>query len=113
MAKKENLDCVVSFRLSEKEFAPYKPKLESSNLTKSKFFRETFLNSNVTFEEPSKDLERLLFYYSKSSNNLNQLSHSIHRAWRREIISESLYTKLLNELVHIRELLHSGVNNAD
>ncbi|WP_411268981.1 plasmid mobilization protein [Pseudomonas chlororaphis] len=105
---------VLAFRVPEGEFAEYEEKLLSAGLDTSKFLREAFRNFNVTFEAPSKDYERLLFLYNKSSNNLNQLAYRVNSAHRRsEIISESLYIKWLNELVLIRELLMAGVNHVD
>lgn len=113
MTAKENKGRVVSFRLSEEEFAPFKERMQKANLNQSKFFRETFLQANPVFEEASKEYERLLFYFNKTSNNLNQLAHGANRAWNRGIISEQVYRRFLNELISIRELLNAGVNNAD
>lgn len=105
---------VVSFRVSEEVFAEYERKLKNSGVKKSQFLREVLLNSNATFQAPSKDYERLLFLYNKSSNNLNQLAYRVNSAYRKSgIISESLYIRALNELVLIRELLSVGVNHAD
>lgn len=113
MAERVNKGRVVSFRLTAAQMAPFEEKFKNANISQSEFFRETFLQANPVFEESSKDLERLLFYYSKASNNLNQLAHSVNRAWKRDIVSQALYTKFLNELISIRELLSAGVNNAD
>lgn len=105
---------VFSFRVPEDEYAEYENKLLSAGLDASKFFREAFRNFNVTFEAPSKDYERLLFLYNKSSNNLNQLAYRVNSTHRKSgIISQSLYIKWLNELVQIRELLQAGVNHVD
>lgn len=116
MSESKNKTRVVSFRIAEEDIAAYEEKLKSSGVTKSKFFREILFDSNATFEAPpkSKDFERLLFLYNKSSNNLNQLAHRVNSAYRKsEVISESLYIKAVNELVLIRELLMAGVNHVD
>ncbi|WP_434598695.1 molybdopterin-guanine dinucleotide biosynthesis protein MobC (plasmid) [Pseudomonas sp. R4-76] len=104
---------VVSFRLTDEQMAPYEEKIKAAGLSQSAFFRETFLQANPVFEQSSQEYERLLFYYSKASNNLNQLAHSVNRAWKGDIISQALYAKWLNELISIRELIAAGVNNAD
>ena len=75
--------------------------------------REKQLKKSGLIQTFPKDYERLLFFYSKASNNLNQLAHSVNRSWKKDIVSERLYAKFLNELVSIRELLSSGVSNAD
>lgn len=116
MSESKNKTRVVSFRIAEEDIAAYEEKLKSSGVTKSKFFRGILFDSNATFELPpkTKDYERLLFLYNKSSNNLNQLAHKINSAYRKsEIISDSLYIKAINELVLIRELLKAGVSHVD
>lgn len=115
MAKREraNKGRVVSFRLTDEQMAPFDEQIKRAEISQSEFFREITLNANPVLVEASKDYERLLFYYSKSSNNLNQLAHSVNLAWKKDIISQALYAKFLNELIGIRELLSAGVNNAD
>lgn len=116
MSESKNKTRVVSFRIAEEDIAAYEEKLQNSGVTKSQFFRGILFDSNATFEAPpkSKDFERLLFLYNKSSNNLNQLAHRVNSAYRKsEVISESLYIKAVNELVLIRELLMAGVNHVD
>lgn len=115
-AMSKNKTRVVSFRLREEDIAPYEEKLLISGVKQSDFLREILFNSNAVFEAPakSKDYDRLLFLYNKSSNNLNQLAHRINSAHRKSgLISESLYIKAVNELVLIRELLNAGVNYVD
>lgn len=51
--------------------APYEEKFKAAGISQSEFFREIFLQANPVFEQSSQDYERLLFYYSKASNNLN------------------------------------------
>lgn len=105
---------VFGFRLEKSEGEMYDAKLNELGLTRSEFFRQAFRNLNVTFQAPSKDYERLLFIFNKSSNNLNQLTHRVHSAHLKSgVISATLYIKLLNELVLIRELLKAGASDAD
>lgn len=104
---------VVSFRLSSEDFAPFAEKLAKSNMTRSEFFREIFINANVNLtinELPDKDYTRLLFYYNKSGNNLNQLAYFANSAVLNGQVSEALCQKLLYQLNTIREILLSGVN---
>lgn len=116
MTKSKNKTKVVSFRLSEDDFSEYEKILASSDMKKSEFFREVFLNANVNItvkEKPAKDYHALLFKYNKASNNLNQLAHRVNSAFVSGGISEHVFKKTLNELINIRELLLSGVNDAD
>ncbi|MCY1264135.1 hypothetical protein D9M68_217980 [compost metagenome] len=104
---------VIAFRVSEMEFAEHADSLTASGLTLSAYARRIWLEGDVKITPASKNQERLVFLYNKSSNNLNQLAHRINEARRGEIISEKLYLKLANHLVAIRELLLSGVKDAD
>jgi hypothetical protein len=116
MSSKKNKNRVYTFRLTEEESEIFEEKLQSSAMTKSEFFREIFIKSNVNLTvkaAPNKDYSRLIFIYNKSSNNLNQIALNINKANRNGIISSSLYQKTLNELISIRELFLRGINNAD
>lgn len=116
MAEKRNKDKVVAFRLSQEDFAQFEEKLASSNMKKSEFFREVFLNSNVNITvkaAPSKDLERLTFIFNKASNNLNQVAHQVNYAHLSGKVSERLYKSVNNVLVDIRQLLMAGVDDVD
>ncbi|HFP1355966.1 TPA: molybdopterin-guanine dinucleotide biosynthesis protein MobC, partial [Escherichia coli] len=53
----------------------------------------------------------LVYHFNKAGNNLNQLAYKVNSAFLMGRISESLYVKVLNCLVDIRELLMTGVNN--
>ncbi|RMT27412.1 Relaxosome component, partial [Pseudomonas savastanoi] len=52
-----------------------------------------------------QDYHRLLFFYNKTSNNINQLAHKVNSAHRNGIISEKTYTLWLNKLTAIEALL--------
>lgn len=93
-----------------------KKKLAASEMKKSEFFREIFLNANVNLTvkgAPSKELKDLVYIFSKSSNNLNQIAYKLNLAHQMGRVSESLYINILNRLVNIEELMLAGVNNAD
>lgn len=115
MKEKQNKGRVVSFRLTDEQFAPYEKKLKKSSMTSSAFFREVFLNSNVNLtinELPPKDYQRLLFIFNKASININQLSYMVNKAHRNGIINESLYLKLNNLLLVVRDHFVLGLSNA-
>lgn len=116
MSEQKTRNRVLSFRLSDEEFAAFDEKLKASGMSKSKFFREVFLNSKVAFNVkagPPREYHKLLFFYNKSSNNLNQIAHRLHRAYRGGIVSERLYRKVMNALVAIHGILLAGVSDVD
>lgn len=106
-------DNLVAFRLTDAEKAPFLAMMKEAELNQTDFFRQLVLNAKPVISRPSKDYDRLLFYYGKSSNNLNQLAHSVNLSWKKGVISDRLYRKLLNELLAIRELMMAGITHAD
>lgn len=111
-SEKENKECVVAFRATKAQNAQFIEAIKKSGVSRSEFFLRSVVNAKPVFEAPAKDWGRLLFLYNKSSNNLNQLALKVNHAYRRSgVISESLYIKVNNELVLIRELLMAGMNN--
>lgn len=110
---RERRDILVAFRLTSSEDAPFTELMKEAELNRSDFYRQLLLNKSPVINKPSKDYDRLLFYYGKSSNNLNQLAHSINLSWKKGIVSERLYIKLLNDLMSIRQLLMAGIEHAD
>ncbi|ALR95867.1 plasmid mobilization protein [Vibrio alginolyticus] len=113
MTKKENRNVPISFRLTESEYAPFKLILETTELTRTEFFRRVFLNNEYHFdvkERPPKELDRLLFLFNKSSNNLNQVAHKLNSAYRGGVISEKVYLETLNNIVSIERLLRGALD---
>lgn len=107
---KNNKDVVISFRLKQDEFEPFKALLEKSDKTKSEFFRDVFLskqqNINLTLNERKPvDYYNILRVVNKSGNNLNQIAKSFNSAHIANIISERVYLKGLNLLVSINDHL--------
>ncbi|WP_087019247.1 plasmid mobilization protein [Thaumasiovibrio subtropicus] len=108
-----NKSHVISFRLSDEEFKPYKEALDSTGLSKSEFFRSVFLKGQYHFEvreNPPMEYDKLLFIFNKSSNNLNQISRKINQSHRSGIVSERLYLNAVNQLVSIEQLMMSVID---
>nr|CBA74198.1 relaxosome component [Arsenophonus nasoniae] len=107
---------MVAFRLSQEDFSHFEEKLLTSQMTRSAFFREVFLQANVNLTVqslPSKELGHLMFLYNKASNNLNQIAHQVNIAHLTQKVSERLYRQVNNGLIDIRELLLSGVHDVN
>jgi hypothetical protein len=101
---KENLSEVITFRLSEAEYKPYRALLKKSKMKRSKFFREVFISKseNITLKQQEvADNSRLLFLASKTSNNINQIAKKLNKAYRGGIVSETTYKEVLNNLISV------------
>lgn len=106
----KNKDVVISFRLKQDEFEPFKLLLEKSDKTKSEFFRDIFLSKqkdiNITLNELKPvDYFNILRVVNKTGNNLNQLAKSLNIAQKSNIISERIYLKAINSLISINNNL--------
>lgn len=114
MSKETNKkSIVVAFRLSEEEFKPFADLLADSTMSKSDFFREVFLarNINITLErKASPEYGRLLFLMNKASNNINQIAKRINIDYKAGLVSESRYSKIINELISLNSLLKGIVD---
>ncbi|WP_208952239.1 plasmid mobilization relaxosome protein MobC [Rahnella sp. ChDrAdgB13] len=113
MAVKKSKDRVLSFRVSEEEAREFEQKLAVSGMSKSSYFREVFINQKAEIKVTIKDLQTVIFYFNKASNNLNQLAHQVNSAHFSQKVSERIYLRFLNVLSDIRSLLLKGVNDAD
>lgn len=103
----EKLDIVVTFRLSETEFKPYKKLIDESGLSKSKVMREVFIAKSdkaVLPKTQSVDSKRLVFLANKASNNLNQIAHKFNLAHNKGKVTERTYTSLLNSIINIENV---------
>lgn len=103
---------VISIRLTDEEYQPFKELLEHTDIGKSEFFRALILNriSELPVKPKSTtDYKRCLFLMNKTSNNLNQIAHRLNLDHNKGIISSSLYERALNTLINIRDLLQGAL----
>ncbi|SEL88442.1 mobilisation protein (MobC) [Kosakonia sacchari] len=113
MAVKKTKDRVFHFRVSEEEAEAFERRLAESGMSKSRYFREVFINQKAEITVTVKDMQTIIFYFNKSSNNLNQLAHQVNTAHYSHKVSDKVYRLFLNTLTDIRTLLLKGVSDAD
>ncbi|EPS0102774.1 plasmid mobilization protein, partial [Escherichia coli] len=109
---KVNRDVVISLRLTEKEFSDFVDDIKKSQLSRSAFFRKLILERSSSVVIKVNNTAPLVYHFNKAGNNLNQLAYKVNSAFLMGRISESLYVRVLNALVDIRELLMAGIKNA-
>jgi hypothetical protein len=112
----EQLEKVVSLRLTPTDHALWLSKVEASGQTKSEFFRSCVLGNRtqVIAKTPaSVDKLRLLFFFKKASNNLSQLAWSAHQTRKRGLLDGHAFEQVIRHLSAITKLLQKGVNDAD
>lgn len=113
MAKKIK-DIVITMRMSEEEYKPYSKSIEKLGISRSEFFRvlvtEKF-NPDIHDKKKKKDAGTLIFYYNKTSNNLNQIARRVNTEVLTGKLNESLLNEILNKLDMINETLLSGIED--
>ncbi|HGJ5865850.1 MAG TPA: plasmid mobilization protein [Arsenophonus nasoniae] len=105
---------VISLRLTDEEFLPLKRIIDTIEISKSDFFRLFILNRvnelPVTKVRKPPELKKLIFYFNKASNNLNQLTKRINIDYQSGILSEETYLRYLNSLINIRDTFVNGID---
>ncbi|CAH0299074.1 hypothetical protein WB91_08680 [bacteria symbiont BFo1 of Frankliniella occidentalis] len=113
MSVKKTKDRVLTCRVSHEDFEKLEQMIADAGMSKSEYFRDVVINKKAEINIVVKDMQSLIFYYNKASNNLNQVAHKANSAYQENRISESLYGRLLNVLIDVRTLLLRGVEDAD
>ncbi|OEF62202.1 hypothetical protein OAA_18540 [Vibrio cyclitrophicus 1F175] len=109
---KDKLTELVSFRISESEYEPYRLMIENTGIKKSKLMRDVFIAKSGCMVEPKedpKDKKRLMFLASKTSNNINQLAKKVNQAYRAGVVSERVYRETLNNLISIEKSFSGAI----
>lgn len=106
---------VVSIRFTDEEYQPYEKLMNELGIGKTEFFRALILSRFDKIEIPEKkvkptpDFKKCLFFFNKSSNNLNQIAHRLNKENLNGIITDSMVKKCLFELIAIREILQGAL----
>ena len=112
----EALTKLFSVRLPESEYRTWQAKVQESGLSASEFFRQAVLANRTRiapYRKPSPDIRRMLFLMNKTSNNINQLAHRAHVDHMAGVLSESIYTRILQDLETISRYVKAMVDRAD
>lgn len=105
----------VSFRIPEDAHQRLSLKAKEANMTLTSFFKQAIIDDRsvvLAQEKKSKDKTQLIFLYSKTSNNLNQLAHRAHIDNLNGKLSDSIYREIAMSLNVIRIELQRGFSDA-
>jgi hypothetical protein len=118
--KDKSKSVVFSLRVSECDAEQYDAMCKDANLSRSDLLRaiiKTKTNGgNIVINAPQNkvknpDFSKLVFYYNKSSNNINQIAKKINLAFSAKIISEETMLAGIRVLQNIEALLEAGIKN--
>ena len=88
----------ISTRLTDSELAEFKLSISDDNgnlkITPSDYFRAAVLGRSVRFADAEVERYRA-FIASKISNNLNQLTKSLHLQHKKGVLNDQTYVDLL------------------
>lgn len=113
---------VLSLRVPEEDRELYDAMCKDANLNRSELLRaiiKTKTNGGgIVIHAPQKkvkdaDYSKLIFYYNKASNNINQIAKKINSAFAAKIISEDTMITGINLLRNIERLLEAGLDNGN
>lgn len=113
---------VLSLRVPEEDRDLYDAMCKDANLNRSELLRaiiKTKTNGGgVIINAPQKklkdaDYSKLIFYYNKTSNNINQIAKKINAAFAAKIISEDTMLTGISLLRNIERLLEAGLENGN
>lgn len=103
---------VISVRLTEEEYEPFKKILESTEISKSQFFRLVLLDRLSDLPSKPKvttDYKKCLFYFNKTSNNINQIARRINIDAKEGGVTDATYRRFMNTLISISNLLSGAL----
>ncbi|CQQ96259.1 Uncharacterised protein [Yersinia enterocolitica] len=105
---------MVSFRLTDKEYAPFKEIIETMNVSKSEFFRMMILGQvdaipQLETRKPP-EYDRILFLVNKTSNNVNQIAKQINIAFKENTITEKQLVEWYRKLSIVTDNLMMGID---
>lgn len=106
----------ISFRLSGADREAYLAKVAASGLTQSEFFRQAVLTNRtqlVARLKATPHRERLLFIFSKTSRDIEQLARQASADRERGALSEATYMQMLDRLQLIGRYLKATLTNVD
>ena len=113
---KDVLEDRISFRLTRAESLLYQAKVRASGLNQAEFFRDCVLGNKtevIARPKASADMNRLLFLFNKSSNNINQLAHRVNADHLDGGVSEDTYEGVLRQLEMISLYMKTMISHAE
>ena len=103
----------IAIRLSDSDYQLYEEAMKSLGITnKSEFFRSLIkykFDPEKINKVNDKYLAKMLFYYNKTSNNLNQLAKSVNTSMKSGTLNQSTGVKILSKLDLISESFINGI----
>jgi hypothetical protein len=107
----------VAFRLSRPDYLTFLEKVQQSGKSKSDFFRQCVIDSNVTPKADDAETRagriRLLYLLNKAGNNINQLARAANSAHLSGKVDADLYRAILGHLEEISGEIKAAVRDAN
>lgn len=113
--EEERLSCLVTFRLTQRDYEAYEKKFKAAGVNKSQFFRDNVLTNKTQVVAKSSVpavAERACFLLAKASNNINQLAHRINSANLSGALSEETFISIASQLETLNRFMLSQTEEA-
>jgi len=111
-SKKPSKDIRINFRMTKEEYEPIKKILEETGWTLSEFIRMKIkdeLDVEKIVPKEKVRITKLLYYFNKASNNINQLARMANIANQNDKLSDKKYNDFLIFLSQLNENFHYGL----
>lgn len=106
----------ISVRLPQDVYEMYMEEIERlGGVSNSEFFRALILDNfdpDKLDKAREKDIKKLLFYYNKASNNINQIAKSVNTEMLKGGLKNDVLLKILTRLDLILNSFESGIRLA-
>jgi len=111
-----NKKIMIGLRFTEEEYAPFEKVILKTGLSKSEFFRLLLtnrLNEKIKVPAENKKIDKLLFYFNKASNNLNQVAKVLNTAHLKGEVNQATLQHCISLLVKMNDSFKYGLYLSD
>lgn len=113
MKKLPKKDLRVTIRFTKDEYSAIEKIIDDTGWTQSEALRKLIFDRANNFKErtpnESRKIDRLLFYFNKTSNNLNQVAKLMNTANLEGKLTEKKLIDALNTMIKVEENFYYGV----
>lgn len=107
----------IGFRLKIDEYDKFAAKAAQANMSLTEYLRAAILENQtvVVAKQPkaSVDKRTLLYFFNKTSNNMNQLAHMANSKNKGGVLNDKTFDRILAALIVIRDQLKGGIARVD
>lgn len=106
-------DIRITIRFSQDEISEIEKIVQDTGWTQSETLRKLIFDNANNYKEKTPNermkIDKLLFYFNKTSNNLNQIAKILNTAHIDGKLTDKRLMTAINELIKINDNFHYGL----